>query len=98
MKDPKEIVRSGYDTIAERYADWAATFETPELQWIEELLSDLEAECDVLVHAGFEIVRERVIVHDEPGHVARQLYVGYRSESRATSTGRRPRMSSARAP
>ena len=85
MKDPKEIVRSGYDTIAERYADWAATFETPELQWIEELLSDLEAECDVLVHAGFEIVRERVIVHDEPGHgpVRFMWVVARRAERRA---------------
>jgi cyclopropane fatty-acyl-phospholipid synthase-like methyltransferase len=48
VSDPKEIVRSGYDSIAERYAEWAATFESPELTWIEELLSHLEAESDVL--------------------------------------------------
>ena len=48
MSDPKDTVRAGYDAIAERYAEWAATFETPELQWVEELLSHLEGECDVL--------------------------------------------------
>jgi len=41
-------VRAGYDAIAERYAEWAATFESPELQWVEELLSHLQDESDVL--------------------------------------------------
>jgi cyclopropane fatty-acyl-phospholipid synthase-like methyltransferase len=41
-------VRSGYDAIAEAYAAWAATFESPELQWVEELLSHLDEESDVL--------------------------------------------------
>ena len=48
MSDPTEIVRAGYDAIAERYAEWAATFESPELRWVEELLSRLEGKCDVL--------------------------------------------------
>jgi cyclopropane fatty-acyl-phospholipid synthase-like methyltransferase len=48
VTDPKEIVRAGYDVIADRYAEWASTFETPELQWIEELLSHLDADADVL--------------------------------------------------
>jgi SAM-dependent methyltransferase len=41
-------VRAGYDSIAGRYAEWASTFESPELQWIEELLSHLDGEADVL--------------------------------------------------
>ena len=41
-------MRAGYDAIAERYAEWAATFESPELQWVEELLSHLQDESDVL--------------------------------------------------
>ena len=48
MNDPKEIVRAGYDAIAERYAEWAATFETPELRWVEELLARLPEEASVL--------------------------------------------------
>jgi cyclopropane fatty-acyl-phospholipid synthase-like methyltransferase len=48
VSDPKEIVRVGYDTIADRYAEWAASFETPELKWIEELLSRLDDGADVL--------------------------------------------------
>ena len=41
-------MRAGYDAIAERYAEWAATFETPELEWVDELLSRLDGESDVL--------------------------------------------------
>jgi cyclopropane fatty-acyl-phospholipid synthase-like methyltransferase len=48
VSDPKEIVRAGYDTIADRYAAWASTFESPELIWIEELLSNLDDGADVL--------------------------------------------------
>jgi SAM-dependent methyltransferase len=33
MSDPKEIVARGYDTIADRYAEWAASFESPVLAW-----------------------------------------------------------------
>jgi cyclopropane fatty-acyl-phospholipid synthase-like methyltransferase len=48
VSDPKEIVRAGYDTIAGRYAEWSSTFETPEAKWIEELLSHVEDDSDVL--------------------------------------------------
>jgi SAM-dependent methyltransferase len=48
VNDPKEIVRTGYDVIADRYAEWASTFETPELNWIEELVSHLGDDADVL--------------------------------------------------
>ncbi len=36
--DPRQIVARGYDAIAERYASWAATFETPAMHWLERLL------------------------------------------------------------
>ena len=48
MSDPKEVVRAGYDAIAERYNERAATFETPELRWVEEVLSRLDDGADVL--------------------------------------------------
>ena len=48
MNDPKEIVRTGYDAIADRYAHWAATFETPELRWVDEFMSVLPDGADVL--------------------------------------------------
>jgi SAM-dependent methyltransferase len=38
LSDPKGIVRRGYDAIADRYDEWAASFETPELRWVAELL------------------------------------------------------------
>jgi SAM-dependent methyltransferase len=34
---PEEVVRRGYDAIAERYAEWAGSFESPALQWVEKL-------------------------------------------------------------
>jgi SAM-dependent methyltransferase len=48
VSDPKQIVRGGYDAIADRYAEWSSTFETPELRWIEDLLSNLEDGSEVL--------------------------------------------------
>jgi cyclopropane fatty-acyl-phospholipid synthase-like methyltransferase len=48
VSDPKEIVRRGYDAIAGRYAEWSSTFETPEAKWIEELLTHLDDNADVL--------------------------------------------------
>ena len=33
--DPHEIVRAGYDAMADQYAAWAASFESPVLQWVE---------------------------------------------------------------
>jgi len=46
--DPKRIVASGYDRIADRYADWAASFETPVLRWVEDLVGRLTSGADVL--------------------------------------------------
>jgi len=48
VSDPKEIVRAGYDAIADRYAEWAATFETPELRWVDDLLALLPENASVL--------------------------------------------------
>ena len=38
----------GYDAIAERYADWAASFESPTMRWVEKLLARLEDGSKVL--------------------------------------------------
>jgi SAM-dependent methyltransferase len=46
--DPKRIVASGYDAIAERYAEWAASFESPAMRWLEKLLGRLEDGSHVL--------------------------------------------------
>ena len=37
MTAPEELVRRGYDAIAERYAEWAASFESPALRWVPRL-------------------------------------------------------------
>jgi SAM-dependent methyltransferase len=41
-------VRSGYDAISERYDEWASSFESPERGWIDELLSRLDDDSNVL--------------------------------------------------
>jgi SAM-dependent methyltransferase len=46
--DPKRIVASGYDAIAERYAEWAASFDSPTMSWLEKLLARLDDGSDVL--------------------------------------------------
>jgi SAM-dependent methyltransferase len=46
--DPKQIVASGYDAIAERYAEWAASFESPAMAWLEKLLARIEDDSRVL--------------------------------------------------
>ncbi|HMJ00305.1 MAG TPA: class I SAM-dependent methyltransferase [Gaiellaceae bacterium] len=46
--DPKRIVASGYDSIAERYAEWAASFESPQMRWLERLFAKLEDGSQVL--------------------------------------------------
>ena len=46
--DPKRIVATGYDTIAERYAEWAASFESPAMKWLDKLLARLEDGSNVL--------------------------------------------------
>src|SRR6266516_2810822 len=46
--DPKRIVEQGYDAIAERYAEWAASFESPAMRWVEKLLAKLDEQSAVL--------------------------------------------------
>jgi cyclopropane fatty-acyl-phospholipid synthase-like methyltransferase len=41
-------VRAGYDAIAQRYDEWASSFESPEQAWVAELLSRLEDDSHVL--------------------------------------------------
>ena len=48
MSDPKEIVRSGYDAIAERYEVWAWSFDAPEGRWVESFLARLKYGSNVL--------------------------------------------------
>lgn len=47
-EDPKSIVADGYDTIADRYADWSAGFESPVLRWVGALLELLEDGSQIL--------------------------------------------------
>jgi SAM-dependent methyltransferase len=46
--DPREIVKAGYDAIADRYFDWASTFHTPAMRWLEDLIGRLDEGSDVL--------------------------------------------------
>ncbi len=48
VDEPQEIVRAGYDAIAERYAAWAAGFETPVSSWLAKFVE--------LVPAGARVV------------------------------------------
>jgi SAM-dependent methyltransferase len=48
VTDPTDVVRRGYDAIAERYAVWADSFETPEGVWLDKLLGRLAPGSDVL--------------------------------------------------
>jgi SAM-dependent methyltransferase len=49
MSDPQEIVRSGYDHMADRFDTWRAAIEgSPEPAWIADLLTHLPAEPDIL--------------------------------------------------
>jgi SAM-dependent methyltransferase len=41
-------VRRGYDAIAERYAEWASSFESPAMQWVEALQARLPMGSAVL--------------------------------------------------
>ena len=41
-------MRRGYDTIAERYAEWAASFESPAAAWVEKLEQRLPERSRVL--------------------------------------------------
>jgi len=48
LTEPEELVRRGYDTIAERYAEWAASFESPAMRWVEKLEQRLPERSRVL--------------------------------------------------
>ena len=48
MSEPAELVRRGYDAIAERYAEWASSFESPAAEWIEKLEQRLPERSRVL--------------------------------------------------
>jgi SAM-dependent methyltransferase len=48
VDDPKQIVRAGYDAIADQYAAWAASFESPAGAWV--------AKFGELVPAGSRVV------------------------------------------
>jgi len=41
-------VRRGYDAIADRYAEWAASFESPAMRWVEKLEQRLPERSRVL--------------------------------------------------
>jgi SAM-dependent methyltransferase len=45
---PEEVVRRGYDAIAERYAEWASSFESPAMRWVEALQARLPDGAEVL--------------------------------------------------
>jgi cyclopropane fatty-acyl-phospholipid synthase-like methyltransferase len=46
--DPKRVVACGYDAIAERYAEWAASFDSPAMEWLDKLQAMLEVGSHVL--------------------------------------------------
>jgi ubiquinone/menaquinone biosynthesis C-methylase UbiE len=48
LDDPKQIVARGYDAIALRYAEWAASFQAPTMEWVRDLLERLEPGSNVL--------------------------------------------------
>jgi cyclopropane fatty-acyl-phospholipid synthase-like methyltransferase len=45
---PKRIVADGYDAIADSYYEWASSFHTPAMRWLDELLDRLDDGSDVL--------------------------------------------------
>jgi SAM-dependent methyltransferase len=47
-RNPQEIVARGYDAIALRYAQWAASVASPTLDWLRELDTRLPAGSEVL--------------------------------------------------
>jgi SAM-dependent methyltransferase len=48
LREPEKLVRRGYDAIAERYAEWASSFESPALRWVEMLERRLPERSRVL--------------------------------------------------
>ncbi|MFL5920667.1 MAG: class I SAM-dependent methyltransferase [Gaiellaceae bacterium] len=48
VDNPKEIVRAGYDAIADRYGEWAASFESPVGAWLRKFVERVPAGSRVL--------------------------------------------------
>jgi SAM-dependent methyltransferase len=48
VTSPEDVVRRGYDAIAERYAEWAGSFESPAMRWVEKLEQRLPERSRVL--------------------------------------------------
>jgi len=48
VADPKHVVRDGYDAIAERYAEWSASFESPVGSWVARFCERVPAGASVL--------------------------------------------------
>jgi len=48
VTSPEDVVRRGYDAIADRYAEWAASFESPAMRWVEKLEQRLPERSRVL--------------------------------------------------
>ena len=69
-ESPEEVVRRGYDAIAERYAEWAASFESPALRWVEKLqarLPDGSRVLDLGCGGGGPATRALATRHDVVG-------------------------------
>jgi SAM-dependent methyltransferase len=67
--DPKDIVARGYDAIALRYAEWAASFHGPTMRWVRDLLDLLPPGSDVVelgcgrgVPATRELAKEHTVI------------------------------------
>jgi SAM-dependent methyltransferase len=48
VSDPKEIVRTGYDAIADTYAEWSASFESPVGGWVARFAEEVPEGARVL--------------------------------------------------
>ena len=48
VDDPREIVRAGYDAIADRYAEWSASFESPVGAWVAKFIERVPVGARVL--------------------------------------------------
>jgi SAM-dependent methyltransferase len=63
-------VRRGYDAVAERYAEWAASFESPAMSWVEALqarLPDGSRVLDLGCGGGGPATRALAARHDVVG-------------------------------
>jgi SAM-dependent methyltransferase len=71
MRDPKEIIRRGYDSMADRFAEWREGIEgSPEDEWLRDLLERLPDTPDVLELGCGQGVTARLFAD------ARHRYVG----------------------